>query len=241
MGAIFTEIIDFLDTHNGSLMVIITLVYVIATILICRANIKSAKATKEQLAEAKRQYEEEHRAYITYQFIFERKAFYGIRFTNHGKRVANHVKVLFDKEFIDSIPKNSFTERSNELGEREFVLGIGQSYDFYFGGHEFRENTNKKPIKGIVEYQDSLSEYQEEFFIDFEKYATVFTVDSDADILHEDMKKVVKELGQISKRLSKISCSDPATPTLPDYLANLETPAPQEIQGLSTTNAEEME
>ena len=139
---------------------------------------------------------------------------YGIRFTNHGKRVANHVKVLFDKEFIDSIPRNSITVSSNELGEREFVLGIGQSYDFYFGGHEFRENTNKKPIMGIVKYQDSSSEYQEKFFIDFEKYATVFTVDSDADILHEDMKKVVKELDQISKNLSKISCSDSSKTSL---------------------------
>lgn len=198
------RIIDFLDIHNGSLMVIITLVYVIATIFICRANRKSAKATIEQLDEAKRQYEEEHRAYITYQLIFERKTWYGIRFTNYGKRIANHVKVLFDKEFIDSIPRDSFIERTNGLGECEFVLGIGQSYDFYFGGHEFRENANTKPIKGIVKYQDSSNEYQEEFFIDFEKYVTFFSVSSDSDILHEDMKNLTTELSHICKALNHI-------------------------------------
>ena len=40
------------------LMVIITAVYVVATIFIWRANNISAKATKDQLEESKRQFEE---------------------------------------------------------------------------------------------------------------------------------------------------------------------------------------
>ena len=39
------------------LMIVITAVYVIATIFICIANFKSANATREQVAEARRQYE----------------------------------------------------------------------------------------------------------------------------------------------------------------------------------------
>lgn len=72
------NIINFLNTNNGALMVIITAVYVLATILICRSNIKSAKATSEQviaakeqiaatktqLDESKRQYEETKRLQI---------------------------------------------------------------------------------------------------------------------------------------------------------------------------------
>ena len=42
-------------------MVWITVVYVIATILICYANLKSARATREQVAESKRQFEESKR------------------------------------------------------------------------------------------------------------------------------------------------------------------------------------
>lgn len=53
--------IDFLDAHNGALMVVITLVYVIATVLIWIANNKSAQATKDQLEESKRQFEESTR------------------------------------------------------------------------------------------------------------------------------------------------------------------------------------
>lgn len=53
------------------LMVVITAVYVIATIFICRANIKSANATREQVAESKRQFEETRRLQIMPYLQFE--------------------------------------------------------------------------------------------------------------------------------------------------------------------------
>ncbi len=80
-------------------MVLITAVYVLATILICWANIKSAKAVREQLAEARRQYEEDNCPRITYEMIYENRTFYGIRFSNHGRRVANHVQIKFSQDF----------------------------------------------------------------------------------------------------------------------------------------------
>ena len=137
------ELIQFLDLHSGSLTVlvaamsmIITLVYVVATIFICRANIRSAEATREQVAEARRQYEEEHRPYISYQIIYERRMFYGMRFTNHGKRVASHVQIDLDKSFVNSIPKETFRVFLNKLRGEEFSLGIGQDYNIYFGAAE---------------------------------------------------------------------------------------------------------
>lgn len=83
------------------LMIVITAVYVIATIFICIANFKSAKATREQVAEARRQYEEEHRAFISYELIYEHRIWYGLRFTNHGKRVATNVQLTW--HFIISL------------------------------------------------------------------------------------------------------------------------------------------
>lgn len=52
---------DFLNANSNSLMVLITFVYVVATVEICRANIRSADATREQLAESKRQFEDKKR------------------------------------------------------------------------------------------------------------------------------------------------------------------------------------
>lgn len=202
------QIIKFLDAHDGSILVIITFVYTVATIAICWANMKSANATREQLAEEKRQHEEDNRPRITYEMIFENRTYYGIRFTNHGRRVANHVKIKFNQDFLDSIRKLSSFDRSNTLQGQEFVLGIGQSYDYFFGAEEFRNNTDKKPIAGDIIYQDERRTYQEPFQIDWEKYATFYSVDSPTDKFLGEMKKLVQELNNIEKILKKQQSTD---------------------------------
>lgn len=53
------------------LMVVITAIYVVATVFISCANIKSANATREQLAESKRQYEDKKRLEIMPYIQFE--------------------------------------------------------------------------------------------------------------------------------------------------------------------------
>lgn len=55
-------VIEWLNTNSGALTVIITLVYVAATVLIWIANYKSAQATLGQLEESKRQFEETKKA-----------------------------------------------------------------------------------------------------------------------------------------------------------------------------------
>lgn len=196
------EFIRFLDCHEGSLMVLITAVYVLATILICWANIKSAKAVREQLAEARRQYEEDNCPRITYEMIYENRTFYGIRFSNHGRRVANHVQIKFSQDFLDSISKFSLFDRSNTFQKQEFVLGVGQSYDYFFGADEFRNNADKRPIAGEITYQDEQRTYRESFQIDWDKYATFYSVNTPADDFLDEMKKLVQELVNIRKALN---------------------------------------
>lgn len=203
------------------LMVIITAVYVIATIFICKANIKSAAATREQVAEAKRQYEEEHRPYVSYQFIYERRTWYGIRFTNHGRRVANHVKIKFGQEFLDSLSGSRFYKGLSGLKDKEFVLGIGQSYDIYFGADDFRTNPNKKPVVGDIVYQDTANSYCEHFEIDFDKYGPLYSVNGFADDLHDDMKKQTAELKKIVKALEEIKPPEAETATEAETLLDL--------------------
>lgn len=48
----------FLNDNGQALMVLITAIYVIATINISNANIKSAEATREQITESRRQFDE---------------------------------------------------------------------------------------------------------------------------------------------------------------------------------------
>ena len=51
-------IIEFLNQNNGALMVVITIIYVVATVLICIFNYKSSKAAHQQLKESRSQFDE---------------------------------------------------------------------------------------------------------------------------------------------------------------------------------------
>lgn len=113
-------------------MVALTAVYVIATIFICYFNYRSAKASKEQVEEMRRQYDAENRPYITVELIYERRAYYGLRFTNHGKRIANHVSIQFEQGFIDCITEPGFKSLLEKQKSRECIIGIGQHYDLFF-------------------------------------------------------------------------------------------------------------
>lgn len=49
----FMKFIEFLNSNSGALTLLVTIVYVVTTIIICWANYQSAKAPKEQLEEMK--------------------------------------------------------------------------------------------------------------------------------------------------------------------------------------------
>lgn len=55
---------DFLNNYSQALLVLITTIYVIATISISNANIKSAEATREQITESRRQFDENLRLQV---------------------------------------------------------------------------------------------------------------------------------------------------------------------------------
>lgn len=186
------------------LMVVITFVYVVATIFICIANLRSAKATREQLIETKRQYDEENRAYITYAIIYEKRTVYGLRFTNHGKRVAKEVTIEFKDEFIHSLTERQFIGFLEQTSKNTCVLGVNQSIDIYLGGNAFRDNKNKLPIEGNIIYSDDIGEYKEHFLIDFNSYPPIFSVDSETEDMRQEIKRQTQELEKIRRELYMI-------------------------------------
>ena len=79
-----------MPTITDWLMVVITAIYVVATIYISRANIKSADATREQLVESKRQYEDKKRLEIMPYLQFEQtKDNMRIGLTQHNTRCSD--------------------------------------------------------------------------------------------------------------------------------------------------------
>ena len=130
----------------------ITAVYVVATIFICWANIRSANASKAQLNEMRKQYIKENRTNIEVEFLYEKRAFYGLRFVNHGKYTAHNVKILLDSTFIDNLNETDFSDLLKKQSKKSCVIGVGPHYELFLGTNKYRENPKKIPAKGIILY-----------------------------------------------------------------------------------------
>ena len=186
-------------------MVVLTAIYVIATIFICWFNYRSAKASREQASEMRRQYDEENRPYITVELVYERKSFYGLRFTNHGKRLANHVSIQFEQAFLEKVPEPSFKKLLEQVPSTECIIGIGQHYDLYIGTNKLREHGEDVVASGQVTYYDGEKVYSEPFSINFATYATFFAIRSDTDDFLDEIKKQSQELKKIETSLQELA------------------------------------
>lgn len=180
------------------LMVIITVVYVIATIFICVANIKSARATKAQLAESQKQFKESNRPYVTCEYILTNRVFCGIRLCNHGNQVARNLTIRINKEFLDCLTNNEFGNFRNINDSVYTIVGVGQSFEFYFSA------VNNKPtevplIANVVYKGSNDNSYEEVFEIDLAKQLPVESVESDV----EKYMKLLKEQNQILSKITK--------------------------------------
>lgn len=194
-----------MPTITDWLMVCITLIYVVATILICWANFTSAKASKEELAEMKRQYAEENRPRIEVEFCYERRTFYFIRFVNHGKRTAQRVKIELDEGFIDSLPNIENRNLLLKQKYKECIIGVEQHYDLFIGGNDLRETPNIKLITGRLTYHDENSVYKRDIYIDVDNYSTFFSTNDDS--IANELKCIKKEIEGIKCAVSTLAVS----------------------------------
>lgn len=185
-------------------MVIITTIYVVATILICWANIKSAQASKEQLKEMQKQYEESNRPNIAVEFLYEKRTYYGIRFINYGKMIAKNVKINLSKEFIYSLEDRMQSILMAEEGKHCFI-GVNQHYDLYFGTPEYKDIEHKVPASGTITYFSNNKKYEEKFSLDIENYMTTFSVNTDFEDLLECIKKQNTILKDIKTSVDLVS------------------------------------
>ena len=93
-------------------MVVLTAVYVIATIAICLFNYKSAQATREQVAESARQFEETNRAFVTVYADFIRNGLFVLCVSNSGNKPAKEINVNIGEEYFKNIFEYSTVGKS---------------------------------------------------------------------------------------------------------------------------------
>lgn len=172
-------------------MVIITAIYVVATCAICWANIKSAKATRDQVAESIRQFSENNRPYITCEYILKQRSYCGISVRNTGNQVARNLSIHINSAFLDSLKPNGF-DSFQKLNESLYTLvGIGQSYEFYFS--EVKHKPINAPLIVEVKYENNGIYYEDSFLIDLAKQLPIEAVETD----FEKYMKLTKEQNSI--------------------------------------------
>lgn len=179
-------------------LVVVTFVYVVATIFISVYNNRSSKATLDMLSESKRQFDEENRPWISVELIYTKRTFFGIRFSNHGKQPAYHVLIDLQQSFIDCIKEEKIRSILERQKGRECIINVGQHYDLFFGTNEYIENNEKAPITGTVSYQNGSRLFEEAFTIDIGNYATFYSVNSEM----EDLLKKIDEQNNELKRIA---------------------------------------
>ncbi len=187
------------------LMVIITAVYVVATILICWANIKSAEAAREQIEESRKQFEESNRAFITATFEVIKCGFAVLHIQNHGKRVAENVNIRISESFIAKIVDYDDREHIQKLCSASFTLGIGQSWYVGIGNHMDLEQMEEELLSIDISYKDSSGNYCEKTIIDLKQLNWMLINVTPEEEMVTEIKKMSKNIEKIPKSIVTLS------------------------------------
>lgn len=187
------------------IMIAITAIYVIATILICIFNYRSAKATREQVAESQRQFEETNRAFVTVTFENIRSGLAVLHIQNHGKRIANDVRIKIADTFVINIQNTGDKERIEKLNHSSFTLGIGQSWYICIGSALQLEQMGKEILHIDILYSDNISDYSEHVSIDLTQFFWSLIYDSPLEDIYQQIKESNKHLKSLATTLNKKS------------------------------------
>lgn len=185
------------------LMVIITTIYVIATIFICFYNKKAADAATKQTEEMIKQFYANNRPIINVEIVMLRKTFWAIRFTNNGTHNAHNVRIKLDDEFLNQIPDPHFKKMLIDNDNKIRIIGLGQNCDLFFGDGSLKLSDVPR-IHGRISYNganDSI--YAEDFDINTQNYATIYSVDTDEDDIRNSLETISKAVTKISRNIEK--------------------------------------
>ena len=84
------------------------------------------KQNKEQLDEIKRQWNEERRPRLGFSVIIFQQAFY-LKIKNYGQQDAYNIRILFNNDFLDNLPKESYANLYRETEKKPFFIERGES------------------------------------------------------------------------------------------------------------------
>lgn len=190
------------------LMVIITAVYVIATIFICYFNAKSAAEARRQTEQMSLQFRMSNRPIVSVEIVYLKRAYWALRFTNRGAETAFNMTISLSKDFINALPEQDFRQRMVKETEKVRTIGVNQHYDLFFGGNQIRALENMPPLRGRMNYS-GIGEtiFVEDFEIELQNYATFYSVTSELEDIKNALEAQTKEIAKVKQSIDNINCT----------------------------------
>lgn len=205
------------------LMIIITLVYVVATIVICIFNAKSINISRKQTEIAKKQidlmisqFNEINRPKVCISVDVIRSGIVCFVIENIGSVSARITSIKLNEEFIENVERKDSQSFIRTINEANMYLAPNQRVHYYITGQ-----IKFKDIKDVIavfdiKYNENYSEHTE---IDLNKYEHILIYSGElADIsnhlkrIEEEDKKyhdnIIKELKKKPKPIRLIPCVD---------------------------------
>lgn len=159
-----------------------TLVYTIATIVICRANAKSAAAAAEQsramqvqTQELIRQYHDSTRARIAIRFGYDNAIGKYLILKNVGIHDADNVRVIINKEFLDELAADFKENNVRTLVDSVIHIASGQEFPVFVNFASAIDAMKHPAARMHVSYNDGSEVFSEDAVIDFSQYGFLST------------------------------------------------------------------
>lgn len=200
-------LINWANNNNGFIMVVLTAIYVIATIIICVFNYKTIKVTERQIDQSNRIQIENSRGIV----IPKLEVIYGkmicLSFENIGNSYASNIKIEICDKWLEALSSTATMPRTAEklrkLSENELYLGNKQRVLYGLcipgnGRNDF-DKISKEKLEINITYLTLNKQYEEKFIIDFKASDTLIERNE-----YFILENIDKELSNINKKLKDI-------------------------------------
>lgn len=186
-------------------MIIITAVYVVATIIICIFNIKSATAVTKQVAEQIKEFKEIYRPCIDITIERIKSGLIVLKIENTGKKYAKKVNLKVDRTFVDLIEEDIKLQFSKAIN-KERNLGINQYFFIYVSSHLNLEKFRDISLKINVCYDDSNNiSYEDNFEFDLTSFVGILNYSSPTEDIAYYQKEISKNCKSFLSEFKKLS------------------------------------
>ena len=189
------------------LMVIITAIYVVATIIICFYNAKSARSAKEQTDTTKKQialmiqqFEEVNRPIVNISFEVIRSGLLCFSIENIGSVAAKDVSIKLCEEFIKRVEENEAQSNIRKLNDVNLYLAPKQRVTIFIAGQSNFAVVSEVIAKIDIIYNNKFEEHTE---IDLSKYSYMLLYDGELGDIANSLKKMQEDNRRFQDKVIK--------------------------------------